>query len=140
MIEGTDIQKALAMLMRESGIEVVAYEAAEGADKPCCSITVFPSESTRAGEFIQEDTFSAELDYYPSVETYEELLKTAVRLKNIILHTLLKIEDRSLETEAVKLSVSGSVLVLNMDYTIEQLYEAKPEEYEPAETLNFKFL
>ena len=67
-------------------------------------------------------------------------MKTAVRLKNIILHTLLKIEDRSLETEKVKLTLDGSVLVLNMDYTLEQLYEAKPEEYEPAETLNFKFL
>ncbi len=123
MIECEDIQRAVGNILRSGGFDVIALEAQDGAKKPFCCIEVFPSEWERTGQFIQEDTFSVSITYYPRVETNEELLKTAKMLKNILAHNPLDIEERCVETFDIKLSRSGSVLTAETEYTIEQMYE-----------------
>lgn len=123
MIECEDIQRAVGNILRSGGFDVIALEAQDGAKKPFCCVEVFPSEWERTGQFIQEDTFSVSITYYPRVETNEELLKTAKMLKNILSHNPLDIEERCVETFDIKLSRSGSVLTAETEYTIEQMYE-----------------
>lgn len=123
MIECEDIQRAVGNILRSGGFDVIALEAQDGAKKPFCCVEVFPSEWERTGQFIQEDTFSVSITYYPRVETNEELLKTAKMLKNILAHNPLDIEERCVETFDIKLSRSGSVLTAETEYTIEQMYE-----------------
>lgn len=123
MIECEDIQRAVGNILRSGGFDVIALEAQDGAKKPFCCVEVFPSEWERTGQFIQEDTFSVSITYYPRVETNEELLKTAKMLKNILAHNPLYIEERCVETFDIKLSRSGSVLTAETEYTIEQMYE-----------------
>lgn len=123
MIECEDIQRAVGNILRSGGFDVCALEAQDGAKKPFCCVEVFPSEWERTGQFIQEDTFSVSITYYPRVETNEELLKTAKMLKNILAHNPLDIEERCVETFDIKLSRSGSVLTAETEYTIEQMYE-----------------
>lgn len=123
MIECEDIQRAVGNILRSGGFDVIALEAQDGAKKPFCCVEVFPSEWERTGQFIQEDTFSVSITYYPRVETNEELLKTAKMLKNILAHNPLDIEGRCVETFDIKLSRSGSVLTAETEYTIEQMYE-----------------
>jgi len=123
MIECEDIQRAVGNILRSGGFDVIALEAQDGAKKPFCCVEVFPSEWERTGQFIQEDTFSVSITYYPRVETNEELLKTAKMLKNILAHNPLDIEERCIETFDIKLSRSGSVLTAETEYTIEQMYE-----------------
>lgn len=123
MIECEDIQRAVGNILRSGGFDVIALEAQDGAKKPFCCVEVFPSEWERTGQFIQEDTFSVSITYYPRVETNEELLKTAKMLKNILAHTPLDIEERCIETFNIKFSRSGLVLTAETEYTIEQMYE-----------------
>ncbi len=123
MIECEDIQRAVGNILRSGGFDVIALEAQDGAKKPFCCVEVFPSEWERTGQFIQEDTFSVSITYYPRVETNEELLKTAKMLKNILAHNPLDIEERCVETFDIKLSRSGLVLTAETEYTIEQMYE-----------------
>ena len=123
MIECEYIQRAVGNILRSGGFDVIALEAQDGAKKPFCCVEVFPSEWERTGQFIQEDTFSVSITYYPRVETNEELLKTAKMLKNILAHNPLDIEERCVETFDIKLSRSGSVLTAETEYTIEQMYE-----------------
>lgn len=123
MIECEDIQRAVGNILRSGGFDVIALEAQDGAKKPFCCVEVFPSEWERTGQFIQEDTFSVSVSYYPKIETNEELLKTAKMLKNILAHNPLDIEERCVETFDIKLSRSGSVLTAETEYTIEQMYE-----------------
>lgn len=123
MIECEDIQRAVGNILRSGGFDVIALEAQDGAKKPFCCVEVFPSEWERTGQFIQEDTFSVSITYYPRVETNEELLKTAKMLKNILAHNPLDIEERCVETFNIKFSRSGSVLTAETEYTIEQMYE-----------------
>ena len=123
MIECEDIQRAVGNILRSGGFDVIALEAQDGAKKPFCCVEVFPSEWERTGQFIQEDTFSVSVSYYPKIETNEELLKTAKMLKNILSRNPLDIEERCVETFDIKLSRSGSVLTAETEYTIEQMYE-----------------
>lgn len=123
MIECEDIQRAVGNILRSGGFDVIALEAQDGAKKPFCCVEVFPSEWERTGQFIQEDTFSVSITYYPRVETNEELLKTAKMLKNILAHNPLDIEERCVETFNIKFSRSGLVLTAETEYTIEQMYE-----------------
>ena len=123
MIECEDIQRAVGNILRSGGFDVIALEAQDGAKKPFCCVEVFPSEWERTGQFIQEDTFSVSITYYPRVETNEELLKTAKMLKNILAHTPLDIEERCIETFNIKFSRSGLVLTAETEYTIEPMYE-----------------
>lgn len=123
MIECEDIQRAVGNILRSGGFDVIALEAQDGAKKPFCCVEVFPSEWERTGQFIQEDTFSVSITYYPRVETNEELLKTAKMLKNILAHNPLDIEERCIETFNIKFSRSGLVLTAETEYTIEQMYE-----------------
>ncbi len=123
MIECEDIQRAVGNILRSGGFDVIALEAQDGAKKPFCCVEVFPSEWERTGQFIQEDTFSVSITYYPRVETNEELLKTAKMLKSILAHNPLDIEERCIETFNIKFSRSGLVLTAETEYTIEQMYE-----------------
>lgn len=123
MIECEDIQRAVGNILRGGGFDVIALEAQDGAKKPFCCVEVFPSEWERTGQFIQEDTFSVSVSYYPKIETNEELLKTARMLKNILAHNPLDIEERCVETFNIKFSRSGLVLTAETEYTIEQMYE-----------------
>lgn len=127
MIECEDIQRAVGGLLRDNGFSVIALEAQSGAKKPFCCVEVFPSEWERTGQFIQEDTFSVSITYYPRAETNEELLKTAKTLKNILAHTPFDIEDRCVETFDIKLNRADTVLTAVADYTVEQFCESPYE-------------
>lgn len=127
MIECDDIQRGIGYILRDNGFFVVALEAQDGVKKPFCCVEVFPFESERTGRFLEEDTFSAEITYYPKTETNEELLRAAKIIRYAVLHNPLYINDRCVETFNVRFDRSGSVLTAATDYTIEQFYEPPDE-------------
>lgn len=139
MIECKDIQKAVSGLLKKGGFIVIARESIEGGVRPACSIDVFPSSASRIAHYIEEDTFSVEIVYYPKLETQEHLTDTASELKSLFLYNLLEIEDRKVQTYNVSFSKDGVCLVVECDYTIEQAIENVDEEYEDMSELNMEF-
>ncbi len=136
MIECDDIQRAVGKVLKGLGFSVAALETQEGAAKPFCCIEVFPSESERVGHFIIEDTFSVSVLYYPKIETNEELLAAAVKIKKAVLAEPLLIDGRTLETFKVSLDRSGTVLGAEFEYTVEQMIDEAAADYDAAAELN----
>lgn len=148
MIDVFDIEKAQSDFLMQNGFFVVARESAEGAQKPSCSINVFPASSERISGCMVQDVFAVELSYYPAVETQEELIKAADRLRKILLTKPLRILDREQQEERVlqcclvEFSTEKGVLYANFEHSLHQRFPDAEEEELPftEEDLDFEFI
>ena len=133
MIGCLEIQKAIAELLGRNGFFVVARENQEGAQRPMCGVDVFPATSQRVNDYMQEDSFAVEIEYYPASETHAELIRAADRLKPLLLYQPLEIDGRVLDTSLITFGREDMVLVTELEYTVMQacdepgLYEDMPE-------------
>lgn len=96
MITIKDIQSAVSKLLQKNGYSVIAAEVKEGFTKPACFVDVMPVSVTPENKFYELVTMGVEISYHPAMETKEELIVNAEKLKNIFLYTPLKVKDRYL--------------------------------------------
>lgn len=120
MIGCKEIQKAVSGLLKKGSFLVLARESVEGGKRPACSVDVFPASAERLNNYMEQDTFSVEIIYYPKTETQENLADTADKLKPLLLLCPLEIENRTIHTYNVSFSKLDTALIAECDYTLEQ--------------------
>ena len=110
MITVKDIQTAVSKLLTKNKYSVIASEVKEGFQKPACFIEVFPVSVAAENKFYELVTLGIEISYHPSMETKEELVVNAEKLKNIFLYTPIKVKDRFLSVNEITFDSDKSVL------------------------------
>ncbi len=110
MITIKDIQTAVSKLLTKNKYSVIASEVKEGFQKPACFIEIFPVSVAAENKFYELVTLGIEISYHPSMETKEELVVNAEKLKNIFLYTPIKVKDRFLSVNEITFDSDKSVL------------------------------
>ncbi len=111
MITIKDIQTAVSKLLTKNKYSVIASEVKEGFQNPACFIEVFPVSVAAENKFYELVTLGIEISYHPSMETKEELIVNAEKLKNIFLYTPIKVKDRFLSVNEITFDSDKSVLI-----------------------------
>ena len=111
MITVKDIQTAVSKLLTKNKYSVIASEVKEGFQKPACFIEVFPVSVAAENKFYELVILGIEISYHPLMETKEELILNAEKLKNIFLYTPIKVKDRFLSVNEINFDSDKSVLV-----------------------------
>lgn len=124
MIELKDIQTAVAAALRKNGFSVVANEIKEGFSKPACFVSVLPVSIETENQFSELVTDSVEIAYYPAVETNEELIIAAEKIRGIFLYTPLEVKDRFLTVNEITFDADKTTLYANFDMEYLQEVEA----------------
>ena len=115
MITIKDIQTAVAKLLTKNKYSVIASEVKEGFQKPACFIEVFPVSVAAENKFYELVTLGIEISYHPSMETKEELIVNAEKLKNIFLYTPIKVKDRFLSVNEITFDSDKSLLIAYLE-------------------------
>ena len=115
MITIKDIQTAVSKLLTKNKYSVIASEVKEGFQKPACFIEVFPVSVAAENKFYELVTLGIEISYHPSMETKEELIINAEKLKNIFLCTPIKVKDRFLSVNEITFDSDKSVLIAYLE-------------------------
>ena len=110
MITIKDIQTAVSKLLTKNKYSVIASEVKEGFQKPACFLEVFPVSVAAENKFYELVTLGIEISYHPLMETKEELILNAEKLKNIFLYTPIKVKDRFLSVNEITFDSDKSVL------------------------------
>ena len=110
MITIKDIQTAVSKLLTKNKYSVIASEVKEGFQKPACFIEVFPVSVATENKFYELVTLGIEISYHPLMETKEELILNAEKLKNIFLYTPIKVKDRFLSVNEITFDSDKSAL------------------------------
>ena len=111
MITIKDIQSAVSKLLQKNGYFVIAAEVNEGFTKPACFVDVMPVSVTTENKFYELVTMGIEISYHPAIETKEELISNAEKMKNAFLYTPLKVKDRYLSVNEVTFDTDKSALI-----------------------------
>lgn len=136
MIGCKEIQKAVSGLLKKNNFLVLARESIEGGKRPACSVDVFPASAERLNNYMEQDTFSVEITYYPKAETQENLAETADKLKPLLLLCPLEVENRTIHTYSVAFSKLDTALIAECDYTLEQVIDTDEFDEELMENID----
>ena len=123
MITIKDIQTAVSKLLTKNKYSVIASEVKEGFQKPACFIEVFPVSVATENKFYELVTLGIEISYHPLMETKEELILNAEKMKNIFLYTPIKVKDRFLSVNEITFDSDKSALTAYFE--LEFLQESK---------------
>ena len=110
MITIKDMQTAVSKLLTKNKYSVIASEVKEGFQKPACFIEVLPVSVAVENKFYELVTLGIEISYHPLMETKEELILNAEKLKNIFLYTPIKVKDRFLSVNEITFDSDKSAL------------------------------
>ena len=136
MITIKDIQTAVSKLLTKNKYSVIASEVKEGFQKPACFIEVFPVSVAAENKFYELVTLGIEISYHPSMETKEELVVNAEKLKNIFLYTPIKVKDRFLSVNEITFDSDKSVLTTYFELEFLQETNTKTVSLPKMKTLN----
>ena len=136
MITIKDIQSAVSKLLQKNGYSVIAAEVKEGFTKPACFVDVMPVSVTPENKFYELVTMGIEISYHPVMETKEELIVNAEKLKNIFLYTPLKVKDRYLSVNEVTFATDKSTLITYFELEFIQETNTKSASQPKMKTLN----
>lgn len=136
MITIKDIQSAVSKLLQKNGYSVIAAEVKEGFTKPACFIDVMPVSVTTENKFYELVTMGIDISYHPVMETKEELIVNAKKLKNIFLYTPLKVKDRYLSVNEVTFDTDKSALITYFELEFIQETNTKSASQPKMKTLN----
>ena len=136
MITIKDIQTAVSKLLTKNKYSVIASEVKEGFQKPACFIDVFPVSVAAENKFYELVTLGIEISYHPSMETKEELVVNAEKLKNIFLYTPIKVKDRFLSVNEITFDSDKSVLTTYFELEFLQETNTKTVSLPKMKTLN----
>lgn len=126
MITLQDIQAAVGSVLQQNGYSVIASEVQEGFEKPACFIEVLPVSVTLEKQFTEIVTNSVEITYHPAIETREDLIETAGKLKRLFLYTPLQVQDRFLSVNEMTFDADKSTLIAYFE--LEYLQETETTE------------
>ena len=136
MITIKDIQTAVSKLLIKNKYSVIASEVKEGFQKPACFIEIFPVSVVTENKFYELVTLGIEISYHPSMETKEELIVNAEKLKNIFLYTPIKVKDRFLSVNEITFDSDKSVLTAYFELEFLQETNTKMVSLPKMKTLN----
>lgn len=136
MITIKDIQTAVSKLLTKNKYSVIASEVKEGFQKPACFIEVLPVSTEVQNKFSELLTVSVEISYHPLMETKEELIVNAEKLKNIFLYTPIKVKDRFLSVNEITFDSDKSVLIAYFELEFLQETNTKTVSMPKMKTLN----
>ena len=136
MITIKDIQTAVSKLLTKNKYSVIASEVKEGFQKPACFIEVFPVSVEAENKFYELVTLGIEISYHPSLETKEELILNAEKLKNIFLYTPIKVKDRFLSVNEITFDSDKSILTAYFEFEFLQETNTKTVSLPKMKTLN----
>ena len=136
MITIKDIQTAVSKLLTKNKYSVIASEVKEGFQKPACFIEVFPVSVAAENKFYELVTLGIEISYHPLMETKEELIVNAEKLKNIFLYTPIKVKDRFLSVNEITFDSDKSVLTAYFELEFLQETNTKTVSLPKMKTLN----
>lgn len=136
MITIKDIQTAVSKLLTKNKYSVIASEVKEGFQKPACFIEVLPVSTELQNKFYELVTVSVEISYYPLMETKEELIVNAEKLKNIFLYTPIKVKDRFLSVNEITFDSDKSILTAYFELEFLQETNTKTVSLPKMKTLN----
>ena len=136
MITIKDIQTAVSKLLTKNKYSVIASEVKEGFQKPACFIEVFPVSVSTENKFYELVTLGIEISYHPLMETKEELILNAEKLKNIFLYTPIKVKDRFLSVNEITFDSDKSALTAYFELEFLQETNTKTVSMPKMKTLN----
>ena len=136
MITIKDIQTAVSKLLTKNKYSVIASEVKEGFQKPACFIEVFPVSVAAENKFYELVTLGIEISYHPLMETKEELIINAEKLKNIFLYTPIKVKDRFLSVNEITFDSDKSALTTYFELEFLQETNTKTVSMPKMKTLN----
>ena len=136
MITIKDIQTAVSKLLTKNKYSVIASEVKEGFQKPACFIDVFPVSVATENKFYELVTLGIEISYHPLMETKEELIVNAEKLKNIFLYTPIKVKNRFLSVNEITFDSDKSVLTAYFELEFLQETNTKTVSMPKMKTLN----
>ena len=136
MITIKDIQTAVSKLLTKNKYSVIASEVKEGFQKPACFIEVLPVSVAAENKFYELVTLGIEISYHPLMETKEELIVNAEKLKNIFLYTPIKVKDRFLSVNEITFDSDKSALTAYFELEFLQETNAKTASMPKMKTLN----
>ena len=136
MITIKDIQTAVSKLLTKNKYSVIASEVKEGFQKPACFIDVFPVSVAAENKFYELVTLGIEISYHPLMETKEELIVNAEKLKNIFLYTPIKVKDRFLSVNEITFDSDKSALTAYFELEFLQETNTKTVSLPKIKTLN----
>ena len=136
MITIKDIQTVVSKLLTKNKFSVIASEVKEGFQKPACFIEVFPVSVAAENKFYELVTLGIEISYHPSMETKEELIVNAEKLKNIFLYTPIKVKDRFLSVNEITFDSDKSALTTYFELEFLQETNTKMVSLPKMKTLN----
>lgn len=136
MITEKDIQTRLVEILTDNGFNVVASEIDEGFDKPAVFVTVYPSSAKllTCGGATEEVTDTIEIQYISDVETVEDCINAANRIKRIFLYAPFDIADRHLTIEEIEFDIEKQVLYVYFEISFIQPVD-NTEEYESMKNI-----
>lgn len=132
MITIKDIQTAVSKLLTKNKYSAIASEVKEGFQKPACFIEVFPVSVAAENKFYELVTLGIEISYHPSMETKEELIVNAEKLKNIFI----KVKDRFLSVNEITFDSDKSALIAYFELEFLQETNTKTVSMPKMKTLN----
>ena len=136
MITIKDIQTAVSKLLTKNKYSVIASEVKEGFQKPACFIEVFPVSVAAENKFYELVTLGIEISYHPLMETKEELILNAEKLKHIFLYTPIKVKDRFLSVNEITFDSDKSALTAYFELEFLQETNTKTVSMPKMKTLN----
>lgn len=136
MITEKDIQKRLAEILTENGFNVMANEVNEGFNKPAVFVSVYPAsvKLLACGGATEEVTDTIEIQYISDVETVEDCINAANRIKRIFLYAPFDIADRHLTIEEIEFDIEKQVLYVYFEISFIQPVD-NTEEYESMKNI-----
>lgn len=141
MITEKDIKARIGEILTENDFNVVASEVDEGFDKPAVFVAVYPASAKLllCGGATEEVTDSVEIKYISAVETVEDCVDTANRIKRLFLYKPFDIADRHLTIQEIEFEVEKTVLYVYFDLSFIQAVDTD-EEYDQMENLQMEGL
>lgn len=135
MITEKDIKTRVGEILTDNGFNVVANEVDDGFDKPAVFVTVYPAGSKLqgCGGATEEVTASIEIQYISAVETVEDCINAANRIKRIFLYAPFDIADRHLTIDEIEFDIEKQVLYVYFEISFIQPVDTDTEYEEMKE-------
>lgn len=137
IVKADDIERAVADMLLAQGFSVIAPESVEGSGRPAVTVEVLLNTADKQSDFIEEDSFSVSIIYYPQIESHEEIIRVSQQMKKIFTAVHLSVCGRMLCANSISFSKEDSLLFADLSYTVTDVPETSLEECENAEELDF---
>lgn len=129
MISEKDIKTRISEILTDNGFNVVASEVDEGFNKPAVFVSVFPANAKllSCGGATEEVTDSVEIKYISAVETVEDCVDTAGKIKQLFLYKPFDIADRHLTIQEIEFEIEKQTLYAYFDISFIQLIDTNDD-------------